>query len=118
MALTVGMVTIDCAYPRKLVDFWTQALGYEVLFGSDEYIVLQAGSGGGGPRLGLQRVPEPRVGKNAVHLDLSTDDRAAEVSRLTKLGATIVDEKHAVPGYAWTVLADPEGTVFCVGAPE
>jgi len=32
-------------------------------------------------------------------------------------GASVVEE-HNIPGYAWTVLADPEGTVFCVGAPE
>ena len=61
----------------------------------------------------LQRVPEPRVGKNRVHLDLN-GNRATEVPRLVSLGARVIEE-HEVPGTAWTVLADPEGNVFCVG---
>jgi predicted enzyme related to lactoylglutathione lyase len=64
----------------------------------------------------LQQVPEPRLGKNRVHLDLRGDaGRAAEVARLVDLGARVIDEEHAVPGLAWTVLADPEGNEFCVG---
>jgi hypothetical protein len=36
------------------------------------------------------------------------------VPRLVGLGATFVGE-HQVPGFAWTVLADPEGNEFCIG---
>jgi len=64
--------------------------------------------------LGLQRVPEPRSGKNRVHVDLSGGSRATEVPRLVGLGATVVGE-HEMPGLVWTVLADPEGNEFCVG---
>ena len=49
------------------------------------------------------------AGPARVHLDIHTSDRAAEVARLTALGATIVDE--AGP---WSVLRDPAGLVFCV----
>lgn len=120
MALTVEMVTIDCAEPRGLAEFWTKALGYEIASDHDGfYLVLTPPESGHGPRLGLQKVPEPKVGKNRVHLDFSapSGDRPAEVERLMGLGATVVDE-HVLPGFAWTVLADPEGTVFCVGAHE
>ena len=120
MALTVEMVTIDCGDPRGLAEFWMKALGYETRsdFGG-EYVRLSPPSDGHGPHLGLQRVSEPTVGKNRVHMDLVVPrgDRPAEVERLTGLGASVVEE-HNIPGYAWTVLADPEGTVFCVGAPE
>jgi predicted enzyme related to lactoylglutathione lyase len=63
--------------------------------------------------MGLQQVPQPRVGKNRVHVDFHADDREVEVRRLVGLGATVLDEQE-VPGLRWTVLADPEGNEFCV----
>jgi catechol 2,3-dioxygenase-like lactoylglutathione lyase family enzyme len=119
MALRADMVTIDCSEPRTLAEFWTRALGYAVVADYDgEYLMLRpAAVTDGGFTLGLQRVPEPRVGKNRVHLDLRADDRASEVQRLAGLGAKILDE-HGMPGFGWTVLEDPQGNVFCVGAEE
>jgi hypothetical protein len=61
----------------------------------------------------LQRVPEPRVGKNRIHLDLYAEDQGAEVQRLLELGAT----RHARtidPGEDFVALEDPEGNVFDV----
>lgn len=111
------MVTIDCAEPVKLADFWTEALGTTIEHDMNgEYLVL-APTREGGVSLGLQKVPEPKAGKNRVHLDLATDDRAGEVRRLLELGATVVDE-HSYPGFAWTVLADPAGNEFCIGGRE
>jgi predicted enzyme related to lactoylglutathione lyase len=112
MALTPHMLTIDCVNPQALAKFWTEAAGYSVGDDWGVYVVLMPPAGS--LRLGLQRVDEPRVGKNRVHLDWHTADRAAEVRRLVDLGATVVDE-HEVPGLAWTVLRDPEGNEFCVG---
>jgi predicted enzyme related to lactoylglutathione lyase len=113
--IQMGGVTIDCADPRKLAEFWTEALGTTI--GGDyggEFIML-APTVENGPYVGLQRVPEKRAGKNRVHIDFHTDDRPAEVERLAKLGATAVGE-HSVPGLTWTVLQDPEGNEFCVGS--
>lgn len=108
----MAMVTIDCADPRRLAEFWTAALGTTVAqdFGG-EFLFLAPPEGG--LPLGLQRVPEPRAGKNRVHIDLGSEDREQEVKRLVGLGATELGE-HEVPGFAWTVLADPEGNEFCV----
>lgn len=128
MTLTLGMITIDCADPKRLAQFWTAAMDMKVAWSvDDEYTLLtpsEAEVPAGGeftapprPNLGLQKVPEPRNGKNRVHIDFGTEDRAAEVKRLLELGATEVDEQ-VVPGFAWTVLADPEGNVFCVGQPQ
>ncbi len=108
MDLSIGMVTIDCSDPQSLAEFWTAALGVTVA-GDYGGFVLLAGT----PALGLQKVPELRTGKNRVHLDLYTEDRAAEVTRLTGLGASVLAECNA-PGLWWTVLADPEGNEFCV----
>lgn len=106
------MITIDCADPKRLSGFWTQVLGVEVAADYGEFLYLNPQKEGG-VRLGFQKVPEPRAGKNRLHLDLGAADRAAEVARLTGLGATQVAE-HSAPGLNWTVLADMEGNQFCV----
>ncbi|MFM9369267.1 VOC family protein [Streptomyces sp. Da 82-17] len=73
-------------------------------------------SGAGlGRRLLFNQVPEPKTGKNRMHLDLhvGADRRAAEVARLEGLGASVqraVDE----PGGSWVIMQDPEGNEFCV----
>jgi glyoxalase superfamily protein len=61
----------------------------------------------GGVHLAMQRTgagTPPRV-----HLDVETDDVAAEVARLVALGATVTTQHDG-----WAVLADPGGLPFCV----
>ena len=106
------MMTIDCADPRRLAQFWTAALNVEVEQDHGEFLVL--GPIGSGLRLGLQRVGDPTAGKNRVHPDFHVADRGAEVARLVEMGAVEVAE-HSVPGLTWTVLTDPAGNEFCVG---
>ena len=113
MALHTAGVTIDCQDPDALAPFWAAALGYEVGQDFDGQFLMLQPPGGNGPYLALQRVPEPRVGKNRVHLDFHCPDRAAEVARLVELGATELGQ-HKMSGFVWTVLADPEGNEFCV----
>ena len=116
MAMTPRMVTIDCAEPRTLAKFWTEAAGYVAADDWDGwYIVLSPAeaSDGTGLAIGLQKVEEPRAGKNRVHIDWHTHDRPAEVARLVGLGATVLAE-HSAGDFAWTILADPEGNEFCV----
>ncbi|MFE7328221.1 VOC family protein [Streptomyces sp. NPDC057565] len=68
-----------------------------------------------GRRLLFQRVPEPKTGKNRLHLDVHAgpERRDAEVARLEGLGAIRL-RKVEEPGGTWWVLADPEGNEFCV----
>jgi catechol 2,3-dioxygenase-like lactoylglutathione lyase family enzyme len=70
---------------------------------------------GAGRRILFQEVPEPKTVKDRVHLDLlvGPEQRAAEVERLTALGATVLHEVEE-PGSRHTVMADPEGNEFCV----
>jgi hypothetical protein len=44
-----------------------------------------------------------------VHLDIHTDDLAAEIARLEELGAERVQQVHS-----WWILRDPGGLLFCV----
>lgn len=113
MALNIGMVTIDCVDPEELAQFWSAALQVPVQGNFGDFIFLAAPADGG-PMFGLQRVSEPRTGKNRLHVDLRGEARATAVPRLQELGASVVSE-HEVPGLAWTVLCDPEGNQFCVG---
>jgi predicted enzyme related to lactoylglutathione lyase len=116
MTAAIAMVTIDCADPKELAQFWTEALGMTITLDIEgEYLVLTPATEGG-VALGLQKVPEPKAGKNRVHVDLGTADRAAEVDRLVRLGATVIGE-HVHADFAWTVLTDPAGNEFCVGGP-
>jgi hypothetical protein len=74
------------------------------------------GSGTGlGRRLLFQRVPEPKTGKNRLHLDLHPGEgrREAEVARLRALGASVLREVRE-PAGQWVLMADPEGNEFCV----
>jgi glyoxalase superfamily protein len=70
---------------------------------------------GDGPVLSLQRVPEPKAGKNRLHLDLLVVDADGEVARLQALGATVLPPGTREEfGQRWFVLADPEGNELCV----
>ncbi len=64
-------------------------------------------------------VPGPKTVKYRLHVDLATSSAAQQtdvVARLKELGATPADVGQGdVP---WTVLADPEGNVFCVLEPR
>ena len=109
--MRIANVVIDCQDPARLAPFWETATGYQQLW-SDEFFVVLSPSQPGPPNLLLQRVPEPKVAKNRVHVDLATADMEGEVRRLEALGATR-GETYAM-GVRWTVMADPDGNEFCV----
>src|SRR5438876_869323 len=88
MAITLGYVTIDCADPRTLGRFWSQALGWSITYEEDDGVLL-AGTADACPQLFLQAVPESKTVKNRVHVDLGADDFAAELGRLVGLGASV-----------------------------
>lgn len=111
------VVVLDCADLDRSAAFWGPALGYVNRGQSGGYLSLLPADGDGIELL-LQRVPESKVAKNRVHLDLRTPDLDAEVGRLLTLGAThTMGEPANEDGWAWYVLADPDGNEFCVLRP-
>ena len=70
---------------------------------------------GFGSRVLFQAVPEPKTGKNRVHLDLhvGAQRRPEVVERLVGLGGTVLWEGQEGPS-TWVTMADPEGNEFCV----
>jgi predicted enzyme related to lactoylglutathione lyase len=112
--LRVSEVVIDCADHGQVVDFWAAALGYERREVNEQYVALVAPEREPGrPPLLFQKVPEPKTAKNRVHLDFRAPVMADEVTRLVRLGATVLAER-SLGDFSWTVLADPEGNEFCV----
>ncbi|WP_020014774.1 VOC family protein [Promicromonospora sukumoe] len=141
MALTF-QVTFDAADPRALGDFWCRVLGYvreepPAGFATWEEALTAWGlpeerwndknavcdPDGTGPRIFIQKVPEPKAAKNRMHLDVNVSDGLsgperiakvmAEAERVTALGAIVVDEMTEL-GEFWIVLRDPEGNEFCL----
>ena len=112
--LRVSEVVVDCADHGRVVDFWAAALGYERRPVNEQYVALvPPAREPGRPPLLFQKVPEPKAGKNRVHLDFTALVMADEVARLVGLGASVIAERsHG--DFRWTVLADPEGNEFCV----
>jgi len=105
-------VVLDCQDPVALAPFWTRALGYQVAASVETYVVLLPTEGGGPPFL-LQRVPDAKVGKNRMHVDLEVEDIDAEATALVALGATRVSGSPLEEfGTRWITLQDPEGNEF------
>lgn len=108
-------VAIDCNDLDEMVRFWSALLSYEVL-ARDETEALLAPSESARPRLFFQKVPEPRRGKNRLHIDLDVgeDDLEPALAEAERLGARRVESFVVGDGYGWWVLADPEGNLFCI----
>ena len=138
-------VTFDCAHPRAQAEFWQLALGYipaappkghaswENWYRSfdipeDEWDSIAAleDPDGQRPRISFLKVPEGKVAKNRIHLDIQAGGGRSEpfdlrwprvmavVERLAAAGATVVhtDTVDGTPDHV--VLLDPEGNEFCV----
>ena len=102
-------VVIDCAdgeYEQG-AEFWSAALGRPLVGRNERFSSLRGRLGAeGSPYLGLQRVP---IAERAIHLDIETDDVAAEVARLERLGARV---KARIRNHV--VMDAPSGHAFCV----
>jgi hypothetical protein len=138
-------VTMDCAHPARMAAFWRLALGYMEAsppegfvswaewfthvgvppeeWDDGAYIEDPAGEQAS---ISFLKVPEPKVAKNRVHLDVQAGGGRSEpwevrwprvteaVERLTAAGATVIreDVQDGIPDHV--VMADPEGNEFCV----
>jgi hypothetical protein len=114
MPLRVSEVVIDCHDHGAVVDFWAAALGYARRAVNEQYVALAPLERAiERPALLFQVVPEAKVVKNRLHLDLRGEVMADEVARLAALGATVLAER-SLGTLRWTVMADPDGNEFCV----
>jgi len=107
---------LACDGTRQVGYFWSEALGWPLVWDQDEETAIQ--SPGGGPKVTWGGPPvRPKAGKNRLHFDIApTDGQAAEVERLVSLGARRVDIGQGEVD--WVVMADPDGNEFCVLTPR
>jgi hypothetical protein len=116
MTSAIYNITFDCSDAGKVAGFWAGVTGLVLRQqderpGGEEYSVGPAAEGG--VRLYFTTVPEPKAGKNRVHLDVKPrGGQQAEITRLTGLGACVIDDQPDDAG--WVVMRDPEGNEFCV----
>jgi hypothetical protein len=120
VAAFVFNVTFDCADPRSLAQFWSELTGYTPGELRDDFARLDAPDKRGLRHILFFRVPEPKTGKNRMHVDVAARDPEAEITRLVGLGATLADggpspQWRTGNGTRWVVLRDPEGNEFCLG---
>ena len=120
MTLKIQAVTVDAHNPKALAEFWAEVLGWSIGEDGDDIgwwieRELNDPNKTGFPDILFLKVPDSKVVKNRLHLDLRPDDQAAEVIRLESLGAKKVDIGQSTdPDTTWVVMADPEGNEFCV----
>jgi hypothetical protein len=114
MGAKLTEVVIDSADPGGLATFWSQVLGWPPTGTSDDGEVELADPSGAKPTLLFVPVPEPKVVKNRIHLDVNPAgcDQQQELARLLSLGARRVDVGQGEQ--SWIVLCDPEGNEFCL----
>jgi predicted enzyme related to lactoylglutathione lyase len=118
--LKIQALTVDAHNPKALAEFWAEALGWTVNEDGDEigwWIERELNDPRNTefPDILFLKVPDSKVVKNRLHLDLRPDNQAAEIVRLEKLGATKVEiGQSEEPTCTWVVMADPEGNEFCI----
>ena len=89
MSATLLAVIVDCHDPLRVAEFRAEALAWKVTErNTDEYRVSDPA--GHDPGLYFMKVPEPRTGKNRLHLDILTAGPLEdEVARLVGAGAVL-----------------------------
>ncbi|GAA1835528.1 VOC family protein [Luedemannella flava] len=123
MTARIRNITMDCADPLALADFWSQATAYREdptnpnNPGDPEALLVDPD---GGPALLFVPVPAEKIAQSRagrrMHFDIMPTDRSRddEVERLKTIGATEYEDHRRPDGTGWVTMADPEGNLFCV----
>jgi predicted enzyme related to lactoylglutathione lyase len=105
---------LSCDGSQAVGYFWSEALGWPLVWDQDEETAIQ--SPHGGPKIAWGGPPvNPRLGRKGIHLDLAVaggSDVQDEVDRLVALGAARVPGTGSDGGAV--VLKDPDGNAFCL----
>ena len=99
-------------------EFWRWLLGADVIREVGDF-GIHLGPPGRPAMRALQRVEEPKSGKNRMHLDMMADDIDTVAAEIEAPGGSWVAGLHEAPGgvLRWFVMTDPEGNEFCLSTP-
>jgi hypothetical protein len=113
----LAMVSLDCAEPGPLAEFWAGLLDGTVIAATDTVSVAQADtlmiSAMQVPGFEAATWPDGEVPKQ-IHLDLAVRDLEAAEAEALRLGATKSD--HQPRPDQWRIMLDPAGHPFCLTA--
>lgn len=103
-------IAIDANDPGRLRPFWSTALNYVEMV-TDEGAIDLVDPAGRGPAIWFQPVPEVKMAKNRLHLDIAVppNHRATLVAELIVLGGIVISVSPR-----FTILGDPEGNELCL----
>ena len=114
MPASVGYLVIDTTDPVRLAAFWCALLDVQVdaTIGDGQFVVLSRTKDG--LTVGFQQVPESKLGKNRLHLDLIVDDLVAATAEVEGLGGRWLEPGtvRELEGFQWRQMADPDGNEF------
>ena len=117
MTLRFSEICVDAHDAGALAAWWSRVLGWPAEEDDDGDFVMHPPAGAGPDWLFIP-VPDGKVVKNRIHLDIEPVEgtRDDELARLLAHGAVEVSDHRGQygPGTGWVVLADPEGNEFCV----
>jgi predicted enzyme related to lactoylglutathione lyase len=109
-------LTIDCCDTRTVAAFWGKMLGVVPRgYGRPGWYRIGP-TPSGHPAVSFQPVPETKLGKARVHIDLRVDDLDAAVARVRHLGGSGPRAVHRYDEGSVAVMSDPEGNEFCLVA--
>lgn len=117
MSTHLASVVFDAADPAALARWWSESLGWPITFEADDEVVVEPTGDleDRVPALVFVAVPDPKVVKNRVHLDLASRSPEHQVEVVARLRATEAEPVDIGQGdVTWEVLADPEGNELCV----
>jgi predicted enzyme related to lactoylglutathione lyase len=109
-------ITIDYADPAWLASFWSALLDTAVTseHGDDDGWARAGSRLVDQPRLTFQRVPEPKIAKVRIHLDIQVDDIGTARRQVEDLGGRWSGERHDYDEGVVMVMHDPEEDEFCL----
>ena len=110
-------VTLDCLDPGKVAGFWSGLLDAPARAIDLPGWFRVGPTVAGGPVLTFQPVPEEKVGKTRLHLDLWVNDLDAVIHLVEDLGGTATGERHLYDEGTVVVMADIEGNELCLVGP-
>jgi predicted enzyme related to lactoylglutathione lyase len=108
----IDEVVVDCRDPEKLATFWGLMFGVKPSLRDATWATVH--DPGTGLVVAFQEVPEPKTGKNRLHIDVRVADLQQATAACVALGATakgsIIEDAEG----SFQVMLDPEGHEFCL----
>ncbi|HVT78555.1 MAG TPA: VOC family protein [Acidimicrobiales bacterium] len=107
--VVVSSLVVDCHDPDTLAAFWYGLLGGELMVWPQYGVVTLRAEG---ITIDFVLVPDKKVVKNRLHLDIASTDPESAIERVVELGGTFADDFDLAERF--TVMRDVEGNEFCV----